>query len=90
MTRRDRRVAASPAAESNQHGYAVIGGETHTYQRYPVELEDGRTIHYVVSGGGGAYLSGTHDIGRIDVHSRSPSERIREDEVHFYPLAGTR
>ncbi len=44
---------------------AVIGGDTHNYQRYPVRLVDGRTIHYVFSGGGGAFTHATHPIPRI-------------------------
>ncbi len=34
---------------------AVIGGDAHRYQRYPVKLEDGRNVEYTVSGG--AYMS---------------------------------
>ena len=45
----------------------AIGGDTHNYQRYPVGLPDGRTIQYVVSGGGGAYMHATHQIDRVDV-----------------------
>jgi len=45
-------------------GYiAAIGGDVHNYQRYPVRLtKQRRTVHYIVSGGGGAYLSPTHRI----------------------------
>jgi hypothetical protein len=53
---------------------AAIGGDTHNYQRYPVRVHRGpegaresRTVQYVVSGGGGAYLSGTHRIGKVGV-----------------------
>ncbi len=48
-------------------GYvAAIGGDVHNYQRYPIRLqEQGRTIYYLVSGGGGAYLSPTHRIGPL-------------------------
>lgn len=48
------------------HGYvAAIGGDVHNYQRYPIRFDDGRTIQYLVSGGGGAYLSPTHRIGPV-------------------------
>lgn len=42
------------------HRYvAAIGGDVHNYQRYPVRV-DGRTIQYIVSGGGGAFTHDTH------------------------------
>ncbi len=58
----------------------AIGGDTHNYQRYPVTLGDGRTIQYVVSGGGGAYTHATHQIPRVDV------EGVQEDDFRCYPL----
>jgi hypothetical protein len=59
-----------------------IGGDTHNYQRYPVELPDGRRIQYVVSGGGGAYTHATHQIDRVDV------DGVTEDDFKCYPLRG--
>jgi hypothetical protein len=58
----------------------AIGGDTHNYQRYPVRLADGRTIQYVVSGGGGAYTHATHQIPHVDL------EGVTEDEFKCYPL----
>jgi Calcineurin-like phosphoesterase len=58
----------------------AIGGDTHNYQRYPVELAGGRVIHYVVSGGGGAYTHATHQIDRVDV------DGVTEDRFKCYPL----
>jgi len=54
-------------------GYlAAIGGDVHNYQRYPIRLEkQERTIYYLVSGGGGAYLSPTHRIGPTEDEPRS-------------------
>jgi hypothetical protein len=58
---------------------AVIGGDTHSYQRYTVRVrptclggDEGseRTIEYIVAGGGGAYMSATHTFGTIDMHPR--------------------
>ena len=34
---------------------AAIGGDRHNYQRYPVRLPDGRTLQYIVKGGGGRF-----------------------------------
>jgi hypothetical protein len=59
----------------------AIGGDTHNYQRYPVTLSDGRTIQYVVSGGGGAYTHATHQIPRIE-----DLEGVTEDDFKCYPL----
>jgi hypothetical protein len=76
-----------------QHGYvAAIGGDVHNYQRYPVRV-GARTIQYVVSGGGGAYLSATHmipSVGPTAEHGLPAEDRIAFDESGFrcYPLRG--
>lgn len=65
------------------HRYvAAIGGDVHNYQRYPVRLDDGRVIQYVVSGGGGAFMHATHIIDRVDV------SKVHEDDFKCYPLRG--
>jgi hypothetical protein len=66
-------LVADPAANY----VTVIGGDTHNYQRYPVD-HGGRTIQYVVSGGGGAYTHATHQIPRVEL--------IDEDDFKCYPL----
>ncbi len=58
----------------------AIGGDTHNYQRYPVGLPDGRTIQYLVSGGGGAYMHATHQIDRVDV------DGVTEEDFKCFPL----
>ncbi|GII83434.1 metallophosphoesterase [Sphaerisporangium siamense] len=60
---------------------AAIGGDTHNYQRYPVDV-GGRVIQYVVSGGGGAFMHATHTIPRVDVGG------VHEDDFRCYPLRG--
>ena len=66
------------------YGYvAVIGGDDHNYQRYPVDVCDGRTLQYVVAGGGGAYMSATHTIPRP-----GPSARGARGDFRCYPLRG--
>jgi hypothetical protein len=57
----------------------AIGGDTHNYQRYPVTV-DGRTIQYVVSGGGGAYTHATHQIPKVE------GDGVTEKEFRCYPL----
>ena len=60
---------------------AAIGGDIHNYQRYPVRVGE-RTIQYVVSGGGGAFMHATHTIPTVDI------EGVTEDEFRCYPLRG--
>ncbi|NKZ07263.1 metallophosphoesterase family protein [Actinomadura latina] len=62
------------------HYVAAIGGDIHNYQRYPVRTGDGRTIQYIVSGGGGAFMHATHTIPRTSV--------VEENEFRCYPLRG--
>lgn len=65
-----------------QNNYvAAIGGDIHNYQRYPVNVGD-RTIQYVVSGGGGAFMHATHTIPKVDVAG------VSEDEFRCYPIRG--
>ena len=60
---------------------AAIGGDIHNYQRYPVKVGD-RTIEYIVSGGGGAFMHATHTIPKVDVGG------VGEDDFRCYPLRG--
>jgi hypothetical protein len=60
---------------------AAIGGDIHNYQHYPVKVGD-RTIQYVVSGGGGAFMHATHTIPRVEVAG------VTEQEFRCYPLRG--
>jgi hypothetical protein len=65
-----------------EHNFvAAIGGDIHNYQRYPVRVGN-RTIQYIVSGGGGAYMSATHRIPRVDIGG------VVEDDFRCYPLRG--
>jgi hypothetical protein len=51
---------------SPDHRYvAAIGGDIHNFQHYDDSTED-RQFHYVVSGGGGAYMSATHPLVLAD------------------------
>ncbi|MGH3773385.1 MAG: metallophosphoesterase family protein [Pseudonocardiaceae bacterium] len=58
----------------------AIGGDIHNYQRYPVPVAGGRTIQYVVSGGGGAYMHATHRIPSVNVNG------VDESAFRCYPL----
>ncbi|MET8247599.1 metallophosphoesterase [Streptomyces sp. NPDC005202] len=63
------------------HYVAAIGGDIHNYQRYPVDV-DGRTIQYVVSGGGGAFMHATHTIAPVSVAN------VTEQDFRCYPRRG--
>ncbi|MFC3572515.1 metallophosphoesterase family protein [Streptomyces yaanensis] len=67
--------------DPDHHYVAAIGGDIHNYQRYPVEV-DGRTIQYVVSGGGGAFMHATHTIPRVSLTN------VTEKDFRCYPLRG--
>lgn len=62
---------------------AAIGGDIHNYQRYPVALADGRTLQYVVAGGGGAFMHATHQIPNVDAVAGTSEAQFR-----CYPLRG--
>jgi hypothetical protein len=67
------------------HRYvAAIGGDVHNYQRYPVQVGS-RTIQYIVSGGGGAYMHPTHQIPNID---QAGLLGVGEGSFRCYPLRG--
>jgi hypothetical protein len=69
-----------------EHNYiAAIGGDIHNYQRYPVELESGRTLLYLVSGGGGAFMHETHTIPNLDT---AGLPGVSEAHFRCYPLRG--
>ncbi len=69
-------VVANPQANY----VMAIGGDVHNYQRYPVRVADGRTIQYIVSGGGGAYMHATHRIPPVNVKG------VDESTFRCYPL----
>jgi hypothetical protein len=63
---------------------AVIGGDIHNFQRYPVELTDGRVIQHIVSGAAGAYTKATHRIPPASIESCG----CIEDGFRCYPRRG--
>ncbi len=67
--------------DPEHHYVAAIGGDIHNYQRYPVKV-DGRTIQYVVSGGGGAFMHATHTVPRVSIAN------VTEKDFRCYPLRG--
>lgn len=65
--------------EASHRYVAAIGGDIHNYQRYPVRVGS-RTIQYLVSGGGGAFMHATHPILKVALNE------VSEDEFRCYPL----
>ncbi len=57
------------------HVDVVMGGDTHAYERYTVcytdEQGEQHTMHHIVNGGGGAYLTQPMDAGWLDFDLRS-------------------
>jgi len=71
---------------------AVIGGDVHNYQRYPAARAKAtepakQDVQFIVTGGGGAFLSPTHRIPRVSVELPGFAP-IEEDEFRCFPLRG--
>ena len=68
-----------------KHRYiAVIGGDIHNYQRYPIAMPGGQTIQHIVSGAAGAYTKATHKIPKIKFEEAG----CTEEEFRCYPRRG--
>ena len=67
-----------------EHNYvAAVGGDIHNYQRYTVKVSGREApLQYIVSGGGGAYMSATHRIPKVDL------DGVGEDDFVCYPRRG--
>jgi hypothetical protein len=63
---------------------AVIGGDIHNFQRYPVRQADGRVVQHIVSGAAGAYTKATHKIPKASLESCG----CDEDDFRCYPRRG--
>ncbi|HEU4464810.1 MAG TPA: hypothetical protein VFS53_07190, partial [Gemmatimonadota bacterium] len=63
---------------------AVIGGDIHNFQRYPVRLPDDRVLQHIVTGAAGAYTKATHTIPTATVESCG----CTEDDFRCYPRRG--
>lgn len=73
-----------------EHNYvAALGGDIHNYQRYSVRVP-GRDspLYYIVSGGGGAYMSDTHRIPKVNLDGVGEKGFVcyprRGDSLSFY------
>ena len=75
-----------------KHRYvAAIGGDIHNYQRYRVKIRDHPApIYYIVSGGGGAYMSATHKIRKVSLPGIEEEDSDEEGRSSFacYPRRG--
>jgi hypothetical protein len=73
------------AIDPDNEYLAVISGNTHNYQRYLVSLDGGRTMPFLVTGGGGAFLHETFTIPNLDTDA--PRD-VTEETFRCYPLRG--
>jgi hypothetical protein len=80
----DSATVNSIVADPDNRYIAVIGGDIHNFQRYPVELPNGRVIQHIVSGAAGAYTKATHRIPRATIECCG----CREEDFRCYPLRG--
>jgi hypothetical protein len=71
-------------ADPDNRYIAVIGGDIHNFQRYPVDHGGGRIVQHIISGAAGAYTKATHRI------PRATPERCgcTEDDFRCYPRRG--
>jgi hypothetical protein len=63
---------------------AVIGGDIHNFQRYPVRQSGGRVVQHIISGAGGAYTKATHKIPKATLEGCSCDEA----DFRCYPRRG--
>ncbi|MGH2905401.1 MAG: metallophosphoesterase family protein [Solirubrobacterales bacterium] len=70
---------------------AMISGDVHHYERHPVKLSDGRTLQCVISGGGGAFMTSTHQIPRVELPDVSEQDWVvfptRGDSLRGYSVS---
>ncbi len=56
----------SIVSDSANNYVGMLSGDIHHYQRHAVALSDGRKLQCMITGGGGAFMSSTHQIGRVE------------------------
>lgn len=70
---------------------AMISGDVHHYQRHAVRSPDGRTIHCLITGGGGSFMTATHQIPRVERPEVDESSWVvfptRGDSLRAYSIA---
>ena len=65
----------------------AVGGDIHNYQRYLVDVGEGRRLAYIVSGGGGAFMHQTHTMPNLDTVEKLQG-KVSEADMRCYPLRG--
>lgn len=70
---------------------AMVSGDVHHYERHPVRLDDGRVLECVISGGGGAFTTSTHQIPRVEFDAVDESDWVvhptRADSLRAYSIS---
>jgi hypothetical protein len=69
----------------------MIAGDVHHYERHAVRLGDGRTMQCVISGGGGAFMTSTHQLGKVDMPEVGEEDWVvfptRADSLRAYSIS---
>lgn len=70
---------------------AMISGDVHHYERHSVKLPDSRTMQCVITGGGGAFMTSTHQLGKVDRPDVDESSWVvfptRADSLRAYSIS---
>ena len=79
------RVSASVRALVAETNYVlVVGGDIHNFQAYELK-KGGRSVWYLVNGGGGAYASSTYRIPPLDRMDLDGNELVPESFTCYPP-----
>lgn len=69
----------------------MIAGDVHHYERHSVRLADGRRLQCVISGGGGAFMTSTHQLGKVDLPEVDEEDWVvyptRADSLRAYSIS---
>jgi hypothetical protein len=69
---------------------SMVSGDVHHYERHSVRVSGGRKIECVISGGGGAFMTSTHQIARVERPDVDESNWVvfptRADSLRAYSI----
>lgn len=78
-------------SEPKNNYVAMVSGDIHHYQRHSIALDGDRRIEAVITGGGGAFMTSTHQIEKVDRPEVDESSWVvfptRGDSLRAYSIA---